>query len=282
MGEQRAMGEERVETIGELYEQRESLDPGNLEAASLVFGVLCDLDAGRERVAYVSDATREVVVNLWIKQAILLAFRLRGLVRSQAGPFEWDDRLPLKKGFRAAGVRAVPGSSVRFGSYLGPGVTLMPSYVNIGAYVDAGTMVDTWATVGSCAQIGKGVHLSGGVGVGGVLEPPQASPVVIEDGAFIGSRSLVVEGARVGRGAVVGAGAVLTSSTAVIDVESGNEVARGRIPDYCVVVPGTRTKAFPGGEFGVSCLLVIKRLDPATRHPKAELNDILRDHGGAL
>ncbi len=276
------MGESRQQVIGELYDKRESLSPSDVEAAALVFRVLEDLDAGRERVAYLDVESDDVVVNEWLKQAILLSFRLRGLSRTEAGPFEWDDRLPLKKGFRAAGVRAVPGSSVRFGSYLAPGVTLMPSYVNIGAYVDSGTMVDTWATVGSCAQIGKGVHLSGGVGIGGVLEPPQASPVVVQDDAFIGSRSLVVEGARVGRGAVIGAGAVLTASTVVIDVETGKELERGRIPDYSVVVPGTRVKEFRGGQFGVSCLLVIKRLDPAKRHPKAELNEILRDHGGAL
>ncbi|MHB8189904.1 MAG: 2,3,4,5-tetrahydropyridine-2,6-dicarboxylate N-succinyltransferase [Ferrimicrobium sp.] len=271
-----------AEDIGAMYERRSSLSPDDIVERRLVFGVLAELDAGRLRVAEVDPDTDEVIVHEWIKQAILLSFRLRGLSTYEVGPFEFVDRLPLKRHFQAAGVRVLPGASARFGSYLGPGVTLMPSYVNVGAYVGAETMVDTWATVGSCAQIGERVHLSGGVGIGGVLEPPQATPVVVGDDAFIGSRALVVEGARVGRGAVVGAGSVVTASIPVVEVDSGKELARGRIPDFAVVIPGTRTKEFPGGSFGVPCMLVVRYLDPSSRHPKTELNEILRDHGGGL
>jgi 2,3,4,5-tetrahydropyridine-2-carboxylate N-succinyltransferase len=176
-------------------------------------------------------------------------------------------------------VRVVPGAIARWGSYLAPGVVLMPSFTNVGAYVDSGTMVDTWATVGSCAQIGKNVHLSGGVGIGGVLEPPNARPVVIEDEAMIGSRSMIVEGARVGKGAVVGSGTNLSASMPVIDVETGEEISRGRIPDWCVAVGGTRYKEFKGGTFGLPAVLILKRLEEGQRHDKASLNDILRDHG---
>jgi 2,3,4,5-tetrahydropyridine-2-carboxylate N-succinyltransferase len=199
------------------------------------------------------------------------------MVRGQVGDFRYHDRIPLKT--RLDGVRVVPGAIARWGAHLAPGVVLMPSFTNIGAYVDSGTMVDTWATVGSCAQIGKNVHLSGGVGIGGVLEPPNAVPVIVEDEAMIGSRSMIVEGARVGRGAVVGSGTNLSASMPVIDVETGEEISRGRIPDWCVAVGGTRTKEFKGGTFGLPAVLILKRLEEGRRHDKAELNDILRDHG---
>jgi 2,3,4,5-tetrahydropyridine-2,6-dicarboxylate N-succinyltransferase len=178
-------------------------------------------------------------------------------------------------------VRVVPGAIARWGAYLAPGTVLMPSYVNIGGYVDEGTLVDTWATVGSCAQIGKRVHLSGGVGIGGVLEPPNAVPVVVEDDAFIGSRCMVVEGARVRSGAKLGAGAILTASTRVFDAESGEELSRGEAPPWSVCVGSTRVKTFPGGDFGLPCLLVLRRLAEGERHDKLALNDVLREHGVA-
>jgi 2,3,4,5-tetrahydropyridine-2-carboxylate N-succinyltransferase len=193
------------------------------------------------------------------------------------GDFHYHDRIPLKT--RLEGVRVVPGAIARWGSYLAPGVVLMPSFTNIGAYVDAGTMVDTWATVGSCAQIGKNVHLSGGVGIGGVLEPPNAKPVIVEDEVLIGSRSMITDGARVGEGAVIGAGTILNPSIPVIDAQTGEEISRGYVPAWSVAVGGTRAREFPGGTFGLPCVLVLKRLDEGQRHDKASLNDILRHHG---
>jgi 2,3,4,5-tetrahydropyridine-2-carboxylate N-succinyltransferase len=193
------------------------------------------------------------------------------------GDFRYEDRVPLKT--RLDGVRVLPGAIARWGCYVAPGTVLMPSFVNIGAYVDSGTMVDTWATVGSAAQIGRNVHLSGGVGIGGVLEPPNAVPVVVEDECMIGSRSMVVEGARVRTGAVLGSGTNLSRTTHVIDVETGEELPRGEAPPWSVCVGGTRPRKFPGGEFGMPCVLVLKRLPPGRRHDKAELNEILRDHG---
>lgn len=269
------------EVIEGLWEKKDSLDATNMDARAAVFSAVELLDEGAERVAYIDDAG-DVVVNEWLKKAILLTFRLRSLVRYDVGPFEFVDRLPLKKNFQSLGVRVVPGASVRFGSYLARGVTMMPSYVNIGAYVDENTMVDTWATVGSCAQIGKNVHLSGGVGIGGVLEPPQARPVVVEDEAFIGSRAMITEGARVGRGAVVGAGVILNPSIPVIDVSTGEEVSRGEVPPWSVCISGTRQREFPGGTFGIAAVLVIKRLSEGERHDKTRLNEILRDHGASL
>lgn len=269
---------ERALAIEELFARRSALSPEDAEARRLVWSVLADLDEGLLRVAELERASGEVRVHEWVKQAILLSFRLRGLATHSVGPFEYVDRLPLKHDFLRRGVRVVPGASVRFGSYLAPGVTLMPSYVNIGAWVGADTMVDTWATVGSCAQIGERVHLSGGVGIGGVLEPPQAVPVVVEDDAFIGSRALVVEGARVGEGAVVGAGAIVTPTIPILDLATGAELARGHVPPWSVVVTGTRMK----GEFGMACLLVVGRLEEGRRHEKTLLNEILRDHGGSL
>jgi 2,3,4,5-tetrahydropyridine-2-carboxylate N-succinyltransferase len=235
------------------------------------------LDSGAARVAWADSATGHAVVDDRAKHAILLAFRLLPMTRSQVGDFRYHDRVPLKS--RLDGVRVVPGAIARWGAYIAPGVVLMPSFVNIGAYVDEGTMVDTWATVGSCAQVGKNVHLSGGVGIGGVLEPPNAVPVIVGDDAFIGSRSMVVDGARVGRGAVLGAGTILTASTHVIDAQTGGELPRGEVPEWSVCVSGTRIRSFPGGDFGMPCVLVLKRLREGDRHDKATLNEILRDHG---
>jgi 2,3,4,5-tetrahydropyridine-2-carboxylate N-succinyltransferase len=221
----------------------------------------------------------EIVVHQWLKQAILLLFRLASMSTLELAPFEYRDKIPLKRGFEQAGVRVVPGASARWGAYLAPGVVMMPSYVNIGARVGADTMVDTWATVGSCAQIGERVHLSGGVGIGGVLEPPQAAPIMVGDDAFIGSRSMVVDGARVGSGAVLGAGTILSGTIPVIDAETGEELSRGVVPDWCVAVAATRPRSFPGGEFGMPCVLVLKRLNEGERHDKAALNSILREGG---
>ena len=267
-------------TIEELWEKRGELGPNDTEALASVTEAVGLLDSGEARVAEIVDG--EVVTHAWLKQAILLLFRLRSIETIEMGPFEFADKLPLKKGFQAAGVRAVPGASARWGSFLERDVILMPSYVNIGARVGSGSMVDTWATVGSCAQIGRNVHLSGGVGIGGVLEPPQASPVVIEDEAMIGSRCMIVEGTRVGEGAVVGPGTILTATIPVIDVQTGEELHRGRIPSWCVAVSGTRRREFPGGEFGMPAVLVIKRLEEGKRHDKAQLNDALRDVGLSL
>jgi len=263
--------------VDELWERRAELTPSDAVARAAVVGAVDAIDAGSARVAWVDPVTDSVVVDERAKRAILLAFRVLPMARSQVGDFRYDDRVPLKT--RLDGVRVLPGAIARWGSHVAPGVVLMPSFVNIGAYVDSGTMVDTWATVGSAAQIGKNVHLSGGVGIGGVLEPPNAVPVVVEDEAMIGSRCMVVGGARVREGATLGAGAILTATTHVIDVESGDELPRGEAPAWSVCVSGTRTRKFSGGEFGMPCLLVLKRLPPGVRHDKSELNAILRDHG---
>jgi 2,3,4,5-tetrahydropyridine-2-carboxylate N-succinyltransferase len=263
--------------IDELWERRADLTPDDAGARAAIVAAVDQLDSGEARVARIDPATDEVLVDERAKRAILLSFKVLGMARSQVGDFRYHDRIPLKT--RLDGVRVVPGAIARWGAHLAPGVVLMPSFTNIGAYVDSGTMVDTWATVGSCAQIGKNVHLSGGVGIGGVLEPPNAKPVVVEDEAMIGSRSMIVEGARVGRGAVVGSGTNLSASMPVIDVETGEEISRGRIPDWCVAVGGTRYKEFKGGTFGLPAVLILKRLEEGQRHDKASLNDILRDHG---
>jgi 2,3,4,5-tetrahydropyridine-2,6-dicarboxylate N-succinyltransferase len=263
--------------VDELWERRADLTTSDIIARDLVMTSVDKIDTGRARVAWVDPASGEVVVDERAKRAILLAFRLLPMVRSQVGEFRYNDRVPLTS--QLDGVRAVAGAIVRWGAYVAPGAVLMPSFVNIGAYVDTGTMVDTWATVGSCAQIGKNVHLAGGVGIGGVLEPPNARPVVIEDDAFIGSRCMVVNGTRVRTGAVLGAGTILTDSTHVIDVETGAELPRGEVPAWSVCVSGTRMRTFGGGEFGMPCVLVLKRLPEGSAHDKAALNDILRDHG---
>ncbi len=233
------------------------------------------LDEGRLRVAELKDG--EWVVNEWIKKAVVLFFPLSGYEDSFAGPMEFYDKIPLKKGYKNLGVRVVPHAVARYGAYLARGVVLMPSYVNIGAYVDEGTMVDTWATVGSCAQIGKNVHLSGGVGIGGVLEPIQAAPVIIEDECFIGSRSIIVEGARIGREAVIGANTVITASTRIIDVTSAEpKIYRGVVPPASVVIPGTYEKEYPAGKFALPCALIVGQRKPST-DMKTSLNHALRD-----
>ncbi len=266
--------------IDDLWEQRSGLGPDDSAARAEVVAAVDEIDAGNARVAFVDPETDEVVVDERAKRAILLAFRLLPMAQSQVGDFRYHDRVPLKT--RLDGVRVVPGAIARWGAFIAPGTVLMPSFVNVGAYVDSGTMVDTWATVGSCAQIGKNVHLSGGVGIGGVLEPPNAVPVVIEDECMIGSRSMVVEGARVRTGAVLGSGTNLSRSTHVIDVQTGEELPRGEAPPWSVCVNGMRTRKFPGGEYGMPCVLVIRRLTEGDRHDKAELNAILRDHGADI
>ena len=243
---------------------------------------LARLDRGELRVASPSasaseDALSEWTVHAWTKQAILLYFAIRKMETMTVGPFEFHDKIPLKKDLAAQNVRVVPPGVIRYGAFCEPGVIVMPGYVNIGARVGSGTMVDTWATVGSCAQIGKDCHLAGGVGIGGVLEPPSARPVIIEDGCFVGSRVIVVEGVHVGREAVLGAGVVLTSNTPVYDV-TGSEVIelRGKVPPRSVVIPGIRPKKFPAGEFGVPCALIIGKRSASTDR-KVSLNDALRD-----
>ena len=263
--------------IDELWEQRADLTPTSIKAQDLVVAAVDMIDAGQCRVAWPDADTGAVLVDERAKRAILLAFRLLPMVQSQVGDFRYHDRVPLTA--RLEGVRAVAGSIVRWGAYVAPGAVLMPSFVNIGAYFGSGTMVDTWATVGSCAQIGKNVHLAGGVGVGGVLEPPNAVPVVIEDDAFIGSRCMVVDGARVRTGAVLGAGTILTKTSHVIDVQTGAELPPGEAPAWSVCVGGTRMRRFDGGEYGLPCVLVLRRLDEGSAHDKTALNDILRDHG---
>jgi 2,3,4,5-tetrahydropyridine-2-carboxylate N-succinyltransferase len=263
--------------IDELWERRAGLGPADASARTLVDAAIDALDAGTARVAWLDAGTDEIVVDERAKRAILLAFKLMPMLRSQVGDFRYHDRIPLTS--HLDGVRAVAGSIVRWGAYVAPGAVLMPSFVNIGAYVDTGTMVDTWATVGSGAQIGKNVHLSGGVGIGGVLEPLNAVPVVIEDDAFISSRCMVVEGARVRAGAVLGAGTILTRSSHVIDVQTGDELARGEVPAWSVAVGGIRPRIFPGGEFGMPCVLVLRRLPEGTVTDKAARSEILRDHG---
>ena len=264
--------------IEDLFARRSELDPRDGDARAVVDAAIDLLDKGEARVAeYGPDG--EVIVHQWLKQAILLLFTLTQMETIELGPFEYADKIALKRDFQAQGVRVVPGASARVGSFLDRGVVMMPSYVNIGARVGANTMVDTWATVGSCAQIGANVHLSGGVGIGGVLEPPQASPVMVGDECLIGSRCIVADGARVGDGTVLGAGCVLTSSIPVIDAETGEEISRGVVPSWCVAVSATRPRTFAGGEFGLPCVLVIKRLAEGERHDKGKLNDVLRSHG---
>jgi 2,3,4,5-tetrahydropyridine-2,6-dicarboxylate N-succinyltransferase len=264
-------------TVDELWDRRAELSPDDAAARAEIVAAVDQIDAGTARVAFVDAETDEVVVDERAKRAILLAFKVLPMAQSQVGDFRYHDRVPLKT--RLDGVRVVPGAIARWGAYIAPGAVLMPSYVNVGAYVAAGTMVDTWATVGSCAQIGKNVHLSGGVGIGGVLEPANAVPVVIEDECFIGSRCIVAEGARVRTGAVLGSGTNITKTTHVIDVQTGEELPRGEVPAWSVAVMGTRFRTFPGGEFGLPAVLVLKRLTEGERHDKSALNNILRDHG---
>jgi len=267
--------------IEALWERRDELSPADDEARTTVHQAIDLLDRGEVRVAEV--VAGDVVVHQWLKLAVLLLFRLSEIETVELGPFEYADKLPLKRGFEAAGVRVVPGASARWGAHLERGVIMMPSYVNIGARVGANTMVDTWATVGSCAQIGRDVHLSGGVGIGGVLEPPSAAPVIVGDSCLIGSRCVVADGARVGDGGVLGAGCVLTGSIPVIESWSGQEVSRGVVPPWTVAVAATRPRSFPGGhQFGLPCVLLVKRLSEGERHDKSSLNEILRDHGATV
>jgi 2,3,4,5-tetrahydropyridine-2-carboxylate N-succinyltransferase len=269
------------ESIEALWDRAADLRPGDEGALGVVTEAIDLLDRGEARVAEIDAESGDVRVNLWLKHAILLLFKMMTISTIESGPFEFADKIPLKSGFAESGVRVVPGASARWGSFLDRGVVMMPSYVNIGARVGADTMVDTWATVGSCAQIGARVHLSGGVGIGGVLEPPQAAPVMIGDDVFVGSRSMVTEGARVGEGAVLGSGTVLNPSIPVIDAESGEELGRGVVPPWSVVVNASRRREYPGGEFFLPCALVVRRLDPGNRHNKAGLEKILREHGVA-
>ncbi|MGS2726640.1 2,3,4,5-tetrahydropyridine-2,6-dicarboxylate N-succinyltransferase [Psychroserpens sp. BH13MA-6] len=238
------------------------------------------LDEGALRVAEPSKDGWQV--NEWVKKAVVLYFPIQKMETLEAGIFEYHDKIPLKRDYKNKGIRVVPNAVARHGAYISSGTILMPSYVNIGAYVDEGTMVDTWATVGSCAQIGKNVHLSGGVGIGGVLEPLQAAPVIIEDGAFIGSRCIVVEGVRVEKEAVLGANVVLTMSTKIIDVTGDEPVeTKGVVPERSVVIPGSYTKSFPAGEFQVPCALIIGKRKEST-NKKTSLNDALREYDVAV
>lgn len=267
-------------TIEDLWERRADLQPGDADANRSVVEAVRLLDMGEARVAE-RGPDGKPIVHQWLKQAILLYFKQSEMATMELGPFEYADKIPLKRDYQASGVRVVPGASARFGAFLDRGVVMMPSYVNIGARVGKNTMVDTWATVGSCAQIGDNVHLSGGVGIGGVLEPPEAVPVLVGDDCLIGSRCVVAAGARVGDGVVLGAGCILTGSIPVVDAATGQEVGRGEVPSWCVAVAATRPRSFEGGEFGLPCVLVIKHLDPGDRHSKSKLNEILRDHGAA-
>jgi 2,3,4,5-tetrahydropyridine-2-carboxylate N-succinyltransferase len=242
--------------------------------------VIEEVDKGRLRVAEPKET--DWVVNEWVKQAILMYFGIQQMQTWELAPFEFHDKMLLKSGYAELGVRAVPHAVARYGAYLAKNVVLMPSYVNIGAFVDEGTMVDTWATVGSCAQIGKNVHLSGGVGIGGVLEPLQASPVIVEDGCFIGSRCIVVEGVHLEKEVVLGANVVLTKSTKIIDVSGDTPIEyKGRVPARSVVIPGSYKKSFPAGDYQVSCALIIGQRKPST-DLKTSLNDALRDFNVAV
>jgi 2,3,4,5-tetrahydropyridine-2,6-dicarboxylate N-succinyltransferase len=266
------------EVIEKAWENRELLKEA--EVQKTIRHIIDELDSGKIRVA--EPSSNGWKVNEWIKKAVILYFPIQKMEVWEAGPMEFHDKMPLKRNYAALGVRVVPHGIARHGSYLAKGVILMPSYVNIGAYVDEGTLVDTWATVGSCAQIGKNVHLSGGVGIGGVLEPVQAAPVIIEDGCFIGSRCIVVEGVKIEKEAVLGANVVLTMSTKVIDV-TGNEPKeyKGIVPARSVVIPGSYTKKFVAGDYQVPCALIIGKRKAST-DLKTSLNDALREHSVAV
>jgi 2,3,4,5-tetrahydropyridine-2-carboxylate N-succinyltransferase len=264
---------ELKQQIGAAWSNRDLLK--NEVYSSAVKTVIEQVDKGHLRVA--SPTPHGWEVNEWVKQSILLYFAIQPMQTWNLEPFEFYDKMMLKKNYKELGVRAVPHAVARYGAFVGRNVVLMPSYVNIGAYVDEGTMVDTWATVGSCAQIGKNVHLSGGVGIGGVLEPLQASPVIVEDGCFIGSRCIVVEGVHIEKEAVLGANVVLTQSTKIINVSGATPVEyRGRVPERSVVIPGSYNKKFPAGEYGVGCALIIGQRKPST-DLKTSLNEALRD-----
>lgn len=264
--------------IEQAWDNRELLREARVREA--ILEVVESLDKGRLRVAYPVDG--EWKVNEWVKKAVVLYFPIQRMEAIEVGPFHFYDKIPLKTDHAAHGVRVVPHAIARYGSHIEAGAILMPSYVNIGAYVGSGTMVDTWATVGSCAQIGKDVHLSGGVGIGGVLEPPQAAPTIIEDNCFIGSRCIVVEGVRIGREAVLGANVVLTQSTHIIDVTGDEAVThKGHVPAGSVVIPGTYEKQFPAGKYQVACALIIGKRKPST-DKKVSLNEALREYNVAV
>ncbi len=266
-------------TIESAWSDRSLLQ--QVEVVKAIEWVIEELDKGRLRVAEPLE-NGDWQVNEWVKKAVVMYFPIRKMETFEAGPMEFHDKMALKRNYAELGVRVVPHAVARYGAYLSSGVIMMPSYVNIGAYVDKGTMVDTWATVGSCAQIGKDVHLSGGVGIGGVLEPLQAAPVIIEDGCFIGSRCIVVEGVRVKKEAVLGANVVLTKSTKIIDVTQAEPIIYvGEVPERSVVIPGTYNKAFPAGEYGVPCALIIGQRKEST-DLKTSLNDALREHEVAV
>lgn len=268
------MNDQLREIIEEAWEKRDLLKKKIVQLS--VEEVIQMLDNGQIRVA--EPAAKGWIINEWIKKAVILYFLIRKMETTSIGPFEFHDKIPLKKNFEKLGIRVVPHAVARYGSFIGKGVILMPSYVNIGAYIDTGTMVDTWATVGSCAQIGKNVHLSGGVGVGGVLEPVQAAPVIIEDNCFIGSRSIIVEGMKIEKEAVLGANVVLTGSTRIIDVSGPRKKEyKGFIPSRSVVIPGSFPKKFPSGEFNVACALIIGQRKAST-DLKTSLNRALREY----
>lgn len=251
------------------------------ETIEAIETVIEAIDKGELRVAEPLE-NGEWQINEWVKKAVVMYFPIRKMETIEVGPFEFHDKMALKTNYKELGVRVVPHAIARYGAFVASGVIMMPSYINIGAYVDSGTMVDTWATVGSCAQIGKNVHLSGGVGIGGVLEPLQAAPVIIEDGAFIGSRCIVVEGVHVGKQAVLGANVVLTKSTKIIDVTGSEpEEIRGFVPERSVVIPGSYEKEFPAGKFNVPCALIIGQRKAST-DLKTSLNDALREHNVAV
>lgn len=262
-----------IDLINQAFEQRELLQESAVQEE--IRRVIELLDKGKLRVAEKIDGTWHV--NEWLKKAVLMYFPICGMTTTECGPFEYHDKIALKHNYAAQGVRVVPHAVARYGSYLAKGVIMMPSYVNIGAYVDEGTMVDTWATVGSCAQIGKNVHLSGGVGIGGVLEPVQAAPVIIEDHCFIGSRCIVVEGALIEEESVLGANTVITGSTKIIDVTGPEPITyKGRVPARSVVIPGSYTRHYPAGDYQVSCALIIGQRKEST-DKKTSLNSALRD-----
>jgi 2,3,4,5-tetrahydropyridine-2-carboxylate N-succinyltransferase len=266
------------EIIEAAWDRRELLNETSVQEA--IHEVIDQLDRGILRVA--QKESGQWKVNDWVKKAVILFFPIRKMETIETPPFEFHDKIPLKSGYKAKGVRVVPHAIARYGSHISKGVIMMPSYVNIGAYVGEGTMVDTWATVGSCAQIGKNVHLSGGVGIGGVLEPVQAAPVIIEDNCFIGSRSIVVEGVRVETEAVLGANVVITNSTRIIDVTGIQPVeVKGVVPARSVVIPGSYTRSFPAGDFQVACALIIGTRKPST-DLKTSLNDALREYNVAV
>lgn len=270
--------EELRNTIEKAWDNRDLLKTPDTQNA--IRQVIDLIDGGTLRCA--EPAGTGWQINEWVKKAVVLYFPIQKMETMEVGIFEYHDKIPLKRGYKSKGIRVVPHAVARHGSYISPGTILMPSYVNIGAYVDEGTMVDTWATVGSCAQIGKNVHLSGGVGIGGVLEPLQAAPVIIEDNAFIGSRCIVVEGVRVEKEAVLGANVVLTASTKIIDVTGGEPIEeKGRVPARSVVIPGSYTKQFPAGPYQVPCALIIGRRKEST-NKKTSLNEALREYNVAV